>query len=91
MAEEADQQAVATVEEPLDLVRLSLDERIYVKMRNERELKGRLHVSQACYMYKLWHAASKIPDGFDVLATVSCKSCGLGHTKLTSCFMDKLE
>ena len=23
--------------------RLSLDERIYVKMRNERELKGRLH------------------------------------------------
>jgi small nuclear ribonucleoprotein (snRNP)-like protein len=24
-------------------IRLSLDERIYVKMRNERELKGRLH------------------------------------------------
>ena len=24
-------------------LRLSLDERIYVKMRNERELKGRLH------------------------------------------------
>lgn len=34
-----------TVEEPLDLIRLSLDERIYVKMRNERELRGRLHVS----------------------------------------------
>jgi U6 snRNA-associated Sm-like protein LSm3 len=34
-----------TVEEPLDLVRLSLDERIYVKMRNDRELLGRLHVS----------------------------------------------
>ena len=33
------------VEEPLDLIRLSLDERVYVKMRNERELKGRLHVS----------------------------------------------
>lgn len=29
--------------EPLDMVRLSLDERIYVKMRNERELRGRLH------------------------------------------------
>ncbi|KAJ3277225.1 U4/U6-U5 snRNP complex subunit lsm3, partial [Blyttiomyces sp. JEL0837] len=29
--------------EPLDLVRLSLDERIYVKMRGDRELKGRLH------------------------------------------------
>ena len=33
----------ATVEEPLDLIRLSLDERIYVKMRNERELKGGLN------------------------------------------------
>ena len=48
MAEEQDQQAVSTVEEPLDLVRLSLDERIYVKMRNDRELKGRLHVSEFC-------------------------------------------
>ncbi|XP_055882352.1 uncharacterized protein LOC106054071 isoform X2 [Biomphalaria glabrata] len=34
---------VQTVEEPLDLVRLSLDERIYVKMRTDRELRGRLH------------------------------------------------
>lgn len=33
-----------TVEEPLDLIRLSLDERIYVKMRNDRELRGRLNV-----------------------------------------------
>ncbi|PRD27753.1 UNVERIFIED_CONTAM: Lsm3 [Trichonephila clavipes] len=37
------------VEEPLDLIRLSLDERIYVKMRNERELRGRLHVSVYIY------------------------------------------
>ncbi|KAH9272164.1 U6 snRNA-associated Sm-like protein LSm3 [Batrachochytrium salamandrivorans] len=29
--------------EPLDLVRLSLDERIYVKMRGDRELRGKLH------------------------------------------------
>ncbi|KAI8848976.1 hypothetical protein BC829DRAFT_362189 [Chytridium lagenaria] len=29
--------------EPLDLVKLSLDERIYVKMRGDRELRGRLH------------------------------------------------
>ncbi|KND04907.1 U4/U6-U5 snRNP complex subunit LSM3 [Spizellomyces punctatus DAOM BR117] len=29
--------------EPLDLVRLSLDERVYVKMRGDRELSGRLH------------------------------------------------
>lgn len=43
MTEEVEQTAVATVEEPLDLVRLSLDEKIYVKMRNDRELRGRLH------------------------------------------------
>lgn len=35
----------ATVKEPLDLIRLSLDEKIYVKLRGERELRGRLHVS----------------------------------------------
>jgi hypothetical protein len=34
----------AQVKEPLDLVRLSLDERIYVKMRGDRELRGKLHV-----------------------------------------------
>mmetsp|Transcript_27706 Transcript_27706/g.70596 ORF Transcript_27706/g.70596 Transcript_27706/m.70596 type:complete len:97 (-) Transcript_27706:512-802(-) len=39
MAEEE----AATVKEPLDLIRLSLDERIYVKLRGEREIKGRLH------------------------------------------------
>jgi U6 snRNA-associated Sm-like protein LSm3 len=33
------------VEEPLDLLRLSLDERVVVKMRGERELQGTLHVS----------------------------------------------
>uniref|UniRef100_A0A4W3K760 U6 snRNA-associated Sm-like protein LSm3 n=2 Tax=Callorhinchus milii TaxID=7868 RepID=A0A4W3K760_CALMI len=44
MADEGDQpQTTNTVEEPLDLIRLSLDERIYVKMRNDRELRGRLH------------------------------------------------
>ncbi|BES92775.1 Hypothetical protein-like protein [Nesidiocoris tenuis] len=41
--EESEQVPAVTVKEPLDLVRLSLDEKIYVKMRNERELKGRLH------------------------------------------------
>ncbi|CAL8470346.1 g9888 [Coccomyxa elongata] len=33
----------ATVKEPLDLIKLSLDERIYVKLRGDRELRGRLH------------------------------------------------
>uniref|UniRef100_A0A8C3WML4 U6 snRNA-associated Sm-like protein LSm3 n=1 Tax=Catagonus wagneri TaxID=51154 RepID=A0A8C3WML4_9CETA len=32
-----------TLEEPLDLNRLSLDEQIYVNMRNDREFQGRLH------------------------------------------------
>ncbi|XP_028410837.1 U6 snRNA-associated Sm-like protein LSm3 [Dendronephthya gigantea] len=42
MADESEQQQ-NNVEEPLDLVRLSIDERIYVKLRNDRELRGRLH------------------------------------------------
>ncbi|KAI9851099.1 MAG: U4/U6-U5 snRNP complex subunit lsm3 [Vezdaea acicularis] len=33
----------AAVSEPLDLVRLSLDEIVFVKLRGDRELKGRLH------------------------------------------------
>lgn len=32
-----------SVSEPLDLVRLSLDERVYVKLRGDREIKGKLH------------------------------------------------
>ena len=44
----ADALAVATdsvpVSEPLDLVRLSLDEMVFVKLRGDRELRGRLHV-----------------------------------------------
>lgn len=30
--------------EPLDLIRLSLDEKVYVKLKGERELRGKLHV-----------------------------------------------
>lgn len=49
MAEESVVAAASTVEEPLDLVRLSLDERVFVKMRNDRELRGKLHVSRLLY------------------------------------------
>eukprot|EP00297_Palpitomonas_bilix_P000571 CAMPEP_0113894258 /NCGR_PEP_ID=MMETSP0780_2-20120614/16600_1 /TAXON_ID=652834 /ORGANISM="Palpitomonas bilix" /LENGTH=93 /DNA_ID=CAMNT_0000884743 /DNA_START=76 /DNA_END=357 /DNA_ORIENTATION=- /assembly_acc=CAM_ASM_000599 len=35
--------ASTAVEQPLDLVRLSVDERIFVKLRGDRELRGRLH------------------------------------------------
>ena len=38
-----------TVKEPLDLIRLSLDERIYVKLRGEREIRGKLHVRRSCF------------------------------------------
>jgi len=37
-------EAASGVSEPFDLVRLSLDERIFVRLRGDRELKGRLHV-----------------------------------------------
>lgn len=40
---EVPQMLSSTVEEPLDLIKLSLDERVYVKMRNDREIRGRLH------------------------------------------------
>jgi len=33
----------SSVNEPLDLVRLLLDEVVFVKLRGDRELKGRLH------------------------------------------------
>lgn len=48
---------VGAVEEPLDLVRLSLDERIYVKLRGDRELRGILHVrtrSNECHLQATW-------------------------------------
>lgn len=42
---DVDDGVAAPVSEPLDLVRLSLDEIVFVKLRGDRELKGRLHVS----------------------------------------------
>lgn len=35
------------IEEPLDLIRLAIDEAIYIKMKGERELRGKLHVRQS--------------------------------------------
>ena len=32
------------IESPLDLIRLSIDERIFVKCKGDRELRGKLHV-----------------------------------------------
>ncbi|EEB08314.1 U6 snRNP-associated protein Lsm3 [Schizosaccharomyces japonicus yFS275] len=36
-------ESTQAVAEPLDLVRLCLDERVHVKLRGDRELFGRLH------------------------------------------------
>ena len=33
---------MATIDEPLDLIKLSVDERVYVKCRGDRELRGNL-------------------------------------------------
>ena len=48
----------SAVKEPLDLIRLSLDERIYVKLRSDRELRGKLHVllslSLLFFFFGLW-------------------------------------
>ncbi|KAK8022096.1 LSM domain-containing protein [Apiospora rasikravindrae] len=43
MADVEDSAAAGSVAEPLDLVRLLLDEVVFVKLRGDRELKGRLH------------------------------------------------
>lgn len=44
----------SAVKEPLDLIRLSLDERIYVKLRHDRELRGKLHVCLLRYFLSPW-------------------------------------
>lgn len=34
---------MSSINTPLDLIRLSIDEKIFVKCRGDRELRGRLH------------------------------------------------
>ena len=57
--------ASTTVEKPLDLIRLSLDERIFVKCKGDRELRGRLHVrARGCPVCTLQRgAASELRSG----------------------------
>merc|ERR1712038_327282 len=35
--------STSAIDDPLGLIRLSIDERVYIKLRNDRELVGRLH------------------------------------------------
>lgn len=34
-----------SIETPLDLIRLSIDEKIFIKCRGDRELRGKLYVN----------------------------------------------
>ena len=43
MADGNDDRASTSINEPLDLVRLLLDEVVFVKLRGDRELSGKLH------------------------------------------------
>ena len=62
MADKIEVLQVAVVEESLDLIRLYLDEKIHVKMRNERDLRGRFHAYD--------QHVSMIPG--DVEETITC-------------------
>jgi U6 snRNA-associated Sm-like protein LSm3 len=39
----------SSIQEPFDLIRLSLSERVFVKLRGDRELTGILHVRLSKY------------------------------------------
>ena len=41
------------IQEPFDLIRLSLSERVFVKLRGDRELTGILHVCLSLYVLTL--------------------------------------
>lgn len=56
---------VAAVSEPLDLVRLSLDEIVFVRLRGDRELKGRLHVRLVSYLPRVYWVS-------ELLTNLSC-------------------
>ena len=40
---ELESAAMSTIETPLDIIRLAIDEKVLVKCRGDRELRGRLH------------------------------------------------
>ena len=47
------------IQEPFDLIRLSLSERVFVKLRGDRELTGILHVREKIYNCSLYRAKDK--------------------------------
>jgi hypothetical protein len=61
---------MSTINTPLDLIRLSIDERIFVKCRGDRELRGKLHVSLLDLSASLHHL------------NVTSHTCAFPHTKV---------
>lgn len=57
---EVEEAGASPVNEPLDLVRLSLNEIVFVKLRGDRELKGRLHVRRNTVTMDAHDGADKI-------------------------------
>lgn len=70
----------APVSEPLDLVRLCLDEIVFVKLRGDRELKGRLHAYDShCNLVmgdveETIYAVEEDDDGEELFKTIKKKS-----------------
>ena len=62
--------AGGSVSEPLDLVRLLLDEVVFVKLRGDRELKGRLHV-------RIQSRPQQRPPLITVVRTILIRAAGL--------------
>ena len=53
--------ASKTIERPLDMIRLSLDERVVVKLKGSRELRGKLFVRLCCRARAFTSGAPSIP------------------------------
>ncbi|KAG2268939.1 hypothetical protein Bca52824_063494 [Brassica carinata] len=64
----------ATVREPLDLIRLSIEERINVKLRSDHELRGKLHIpcSLSSFFWQAFdqHLNMILGDVEEVITTV---------------------
>lgn len=59
---------MSEISEPLDLVKLCIDERVYIKLRGDRELTGQLHVSYFInhfYIHYYIHYYSQFSKAYD--------------------------
>ena len=54
--------ASKTIERPLDMIRLSLDERVVVKLKGSRELRGKLFVRCAARVQGRFQAVQGLPN-----------------------------